>query len=158
VRILGIDPGYAITGWSIVEKDFTLVGYGVIETSRDDLFADRLYSVHTGLCRIIEEYAPGYAAVEKLFFSRNTTTALSVAQAIGSIILTLRIHDVPYREYTPVQVKQAITGYGQASKEQMQMMIKRLYRIQEVPRPDDAADALAIATCHFLSDNTRIPL
>jgi len=154
VRILGIDPGYGILGWSVVESDLTLVDYGTIETSSLLSFDERLLQIHNALRKIIDEYSPEFAAVEKLFFQNNTTTAMDVAKAIGAVILTLKISDIGYEEYTPSQVKQAITGYGRAPKEQMQQMIKRIFGIREVPRPDDAADALAAAICHA---NTMSP-
>jgi len=150
VRILGIDPGYGILGWSVVESDLTLVDYGTIETSSLLSFDERLLQIHNALRKIIDEYSPEFAAVEKLFFQNNTTTAMDVAKAIGAVILTLKISDIGYEEYTPSQVKQAITGYGRAPKEQMQQMIKRIFGIREVPRPDDAADALAVAACHCM--------
>jgi len=158
VRILGIDPGYGILGWSVVESDLTLVDYGTIETSSLLSFDERLLQIHNALRKIIDEYSPEFAAVEKLFFQNNTTTAMDVAKAIGAVILTLKISDIGYEEYTPSQVKQAITGYGRAPKEQMQQMIKRIFGIREVPRPDDAADALAVAACHCMKIGTRVRL
>ena len=148
MRILGIDPGYGILGWSIIEKDFVMVQYGTITTEKGMPLDDRLLDIHTGLKQLIETYHPQHVAMEKLFFSRNTTTALDVAKTIGVIILTLKQAGLDYCEYTPSQVKQAITGYGRASKEQMQSMIKKLFRLKDIPRPDDAADALAVAACH----------
>jgi crossover junction endodeoxyribonuclease RuvC len=148
VRILGIDPGFGILGWSVIESDLTLIDYGTIETSSMMPFDERIYLIHGALKKIIAEYAPEFASIEKIFFQKNTTTAMDVAKAMGAVLLTLRMCNVGYQEYTPSQVKQAITGYGRAPKEQMQQMIKKIFSIKETPRPDDAADALAIAACH----------
>lgn len=150
MRILGIDPGYGRLGWSIIDTDLRLIDYGVIETVSDDCFDDRLLSIHQKLQTIIERHRPDAAAIEKLYFARNTTTALDVAKAIGVVVLTIRLAGLCYQEYTPSQVKCALTGYGRATKEQMQKMIMMLFKLAEVPRPDDAADALAVATCHSL--------
>jgi len=148
VRILGIDPGYGILGWSVIEKNLKIIDFGTIETSSSEKIDDRLLFIHEKLKQILVEYSPDTVAIEKLFFSKNTTTALNVAKAIGVVVLTIRIHGLDYAEYTPLQVKQAITGYGRASKEQMQVMIKKIFSLKEIPKPDDAADALAIAACH----------
>ena len=148
MRILGIDPGYGILGWSVIDSGFHIIQYGTIQTSSKQRIDDRLLDIHRGLIHIIETYKPDCAAMERLFFARNTTTALDVAKTMGVILLTLRQSGIDYTEYTPVQVKQAITGFGRASKEQMQTMVGRLFRIKEIPEPDDAADALAVAACH----------
>lgn len=148
MRILGIDPGYGILGWSVIESDLTLIDYGIIETSAKLRFDDRLLQIHLGLKKIITDYSPQCVSIEKLFFQRNSTTALDVSKAIGAVVLTVRLFNLDYYEYTPLQVKQAVTGYGRASKEQMQGMVKTIFKLKEVPQPDDAADALAVAACH----------
>ncbi len=153
MKILGIDPGYGILGWSVIDSELRIIQYGTIRTGPEQRIDDRLFDIHRGITHIIRTYQPDCAAIEKLFFSRNTTTALDVSKVIGVILLCLRQSGIDYHEYAPVQVKKAITGFGRASKGQMQEMIKRVYRINEVPRPDDAADALAIAACHSFSMN-----
>jgi crossover junction endodeoxyribonuclease RuvC len=150
VRILGIDPGYGILGWSIVDTGQTLIDYGVIETAARQPLDERLLEINRKLTSIISRHAPDSAAIERLFFARNTTTALDVAKTIGAVILTLKLHNIGYYEYTPAQIKQAVTGYGRAGKEQMKFMIQSIFRMSEVPTPDDAADAIAIALCHSL--------
>lgn len=151
MKILGIDPGYDIVGWSILNDNFKLENYGVIETSPSDNFDQRLLQIHRSLLCIIEEYNPHCAAVEKVFFQNNTKTAIPVAKAIGVIILTLCLKDVPYTEYSPTEVKHSVTGYGKASKDQIYFMMKRLLKLENIEGPDDAADALAIAICHQLT-------
>lgn len=155
MRIIGIDPGYAIIGWSVIESDLSIVDYGTITTSSKEPFDTRLLSLYQQFGEIIERYSPQVAAMERLFFQRNTTTAMDVARAIGAIILTLKMSNIDIFEYTPTQVKQALTGYGKADKQQMQVMVQKLFSLNEIPRPDDAADALAIAACHSCSG--RIP-
>jgi len=148
VRILGIDPGYGILGWSVIENDLKIVQYGTIETAAHKRIDDRLLEIHEGISYIISTYSPDCAAIEKLYFAKNTTTALDVAKTIGVILLALKKANLDYAEYSPSQVKQSITTYGRASKQQMQTMIKTIFNLKEIPRPDDAADALAIAACH----------
>ncbi len=151
MRILGIDPGFAIVGWSIIDGAMKLIDFGAIETSPGLPLEDRLLLIHKALNEIISRYKPETAAIERLFFSRNTTTAMDVARASGVIIMTLRLADISYREYTPSQVKLALTGSGRATKDQMQTMVMRIFGIRELPRPDDAADAVAIAACHSMA-------
>ena len=148
MRILGIDPGYGILGWAVIESDMKVVQYGTIETEKNKPLEDRLLDIHRGIEYIIKTFHPESTALEKLFFSKNTTTALDVSRAIGVVILTLKLNGLSFEEYAPVQVKQALTGYGKADKSQMQSMVKTLFSLKEIPRPDDAADALAIAACH----------
>lgn len=148
MRILGIDPGFAIVGWSIIDTGMKLVDFGAIETSPSLPLDDRLFLIHNSLKEIISRYKPEEAAIERLFFSRNTTTGMDVARASGVIILTLKMAGLEFREYTPSQVKLALTGSGRATKEQMQVMVMRIFGIRELPKPDDAADAIAIAACH----------
>lgn len=150
MRILGIDPGYNILGWSIIDKNQKLVDYGIIDTSPDKCLAERLLEIHNKLNGIILFHKPDCASIEKIFFTKNVKTAVDVAKTIGTIILTLKLNNIEYSEYTPSQVKQAVTGYGRADKEQMKLMIQSIFRMRETPQPDDAADALAVALCHSL--------
>lgn len=152
--ILGIDPGYAIVGYGIIEFDggkYTPVNYGAILTNANEEFPDRLEIIYDRLSEIARTYKPDAASVEKLYFQNNHKTAIDVAQARGAILLALKKLDVPIYEYTPLQVKTAVTGYGRAQKSQIMMMTQRLLRLREIPKPDDAADALAIAICHINS-------
>jgi len=151
LRILGIDPGYDIVGWSILDDGFKVENYGVIKTSPKDDFDERLLHIHRSLNNIIEEYNPHCAAVEKIFFQNNTKTAISVAKAIGVIILTLKLKGITYTEYSPTEIKYSVTGYGKAAKDQIYFMMKKLLKLESIDGPDDAADALAIAICHQLN-------
>lgn len=151
MKILGIDPGYGILGWSVINSEMKIIGYGTIQTASKQRIDQRLSDIHRGLVHIIKTYGPDFAAIEKLFFSRNTTTALDVAKTVGIVVFALHTAGIDYAEYAPVQVKRAITGYGRASKEQMQKMIMTVFGIKEIPKPDDAADALAIAACHVFN-------
>jgi len=151
MRILGIDPGTATTGFGVVDREYNnckAVDYGIIETTPDLDMPERLKRIHEGICWLIEEYQPDELVVEELFFNRNVTTAITVGQARGVVLLAAAQHNIPTSEYTPMQVKQAITGYGGADKKQVQMMVKNILKLATIPRPDDAADALAIAVCH----------
>ena len=150
MRILGIDPGFGTLGWAVVEKNQKLIDCGVIKTTSGQPIDKRLLEINRALTALIERYRPDAAALEKLFFSKNIKTGMDVAKTIGAIILTLTLHDIRYQEYTPLQVKQAITGYGRAGKDQMKLMIKNIFRLIEAPTPDDAVDACAIALCHSL--------
>lgn len=151
MRILGIDPGIAIVGTGIVDKvnyKYTPVYYDSIITLAHTPLEDRLEKVYNKTVELIEIYKPDAMAVEELFFNNNAKTAFSVGQARGVILLAAKQHNVPFFEYTPLQVKQALTGYGRADKKQMQQMVKSFLGLSEVPKPDDTADALAIAICH----------
>jgi crossover junction endodeoxyribonuclease RuvC len=152
MKTLGIDPGTAIMGWGIVEEDgsggLRAVDYGVLTTSKDLPLSQRLQVLHRGLVRIIEQYRPDTAGIEELFFGKNVNTALSVGHARGVALLALADAGVPVHEYRPSAVKQAVTGYGSADKKQMQEMVRLTLGLDSVPKPDDAADALAIAICH----------
>jgi crossover junction endodeoxyribonuclease RuvC len=152
--VLGIDPGTAITGYGLVKgegDDLTLVAYGAITTSSDWLLPERLQRIYRELTALIEDQQPTAAAVEELFFSKNVRTALSVGQARGVALLAAANAGLPIHEYTPLQVKQAIAGYGRATKDQVQQMVKMLLALDSVPQPDDAADAIAVAICHIHS-------
>ncbi len=157
--ILGIDPGTAITGYGVLElsgNKYKLLEYGVIRTEKTEEPAARLYTVFTGINRLIEQFKPDMMAVEELFFNKNTKTALAVGQARGVIILAAHLKGVAGFEYTPLQVKQAVVGYGRADKKQVQYMVKAILNMPEIPKPDDAADALAIAICHGNSFNSGL--
>ncbi len=148
--ILGIDPGYGITGYGVVvSENSTLkcLDYGVIRTAAGDEFSQRIKTINCELKQIIKKYKPDLIGIEDLFFYKNVTTAIKVGQARGVIMLTAVIENVPIVEFTPLQVKQAITNYGRAGKAQVQQMVKILLALNKIPTPDDAADALAIAIC-----------
>ena len=153
--ILGIDPGYATIGYGVVEKqknDNTVaVDFGVVLTPKEEGLPVRLAMLEEGINKILSKYKPDEIAVEELFFNQNITTGIQVAQARGVILLAAEKLGVPIFEYTPMQVKQAVTGYGGADKRQVLLMTQRLLNMKEIPRPDDAADALAIAICHARS-------
>lgn len=149
--ILGIDPGTATTGFGIIEKQknghWGALDFGVISTDKKLDDASRLLILANDLESIIKKYKPAVAGVEKLYFETNVKTAITVAQARGVILTTLARAHIPIHEFTPLQVKNIITGYGAADKKQMQFMIKREFNLKTIPKPDDAADALAIALC-----------
>lgn len=149
--ILGIDPGTATTGFGVIEKNnkgqWSTLEFGVITTDKKLDDAERLHVLASDLQDIIKKYKPIAAGVEKLYFETNVKTAITVAQARGAILLTLAQHSVPIYEFTPLQVKSTLTGYGSADKKQIQFMIKHTFGLQTTPKPDDAADALAIALC-----------
>ena len=156
---IGIDPGTAITGYGLVREladgSLEVVGYGVIQTSADQTMPDRLVLLYQELKQIIDLHEPQSGAVEKLFFARNVRTALSVGQARGIALLALAEFGVSVAEYSPNEIKQAVAGYGGAEKMQVQMMVQALLNLEEIPQPDDAADALAVAICHLHSARIR---
>ena len=155
---LGIDPGTAITGYGLVEgrgDRLTLAACGTITTPAGDPLPRRLHALYLGLTRLIEEYRPESAAVEELFFARNALTALAVGQARGVILLALTSAGLSIFEYTPLEVKKAVTGFGRADKAQVQAMVRVLLSLSASPRPDDAADAVAIAICHLQTAGMR---
>jgi len=149
--ILGIDPGFAIVGYGIIEYDnfkYRTIEYGAITTEAgEDMFV-RFKKIHDELLEILERTKPDCLAIEELFFNSNQKTAINVAQARGILILAALNKDIPVFEYTPLQVKQATVGYGRAEKTQVQQMVKTLLKLEKIPKPDDTADALAIAVCH----------
>jgi crossover junction endodeoxyribonuclease RuvC len=152
--VLGLDPGLGTMGYGLVTGDgytLDLVTYGVVRTPAKTPLAERLMQLHRDLSAIIDQYHPDVAAVEELFFSTNARTAIVVGEARGVVLLTLAEAGLPIAEYTPLQVKQAITGYGQADKAQMQQMVRLLLGLGSAPHPDDAADALAVSICHHHS-------
>ncbi|MBK9924088.1 MAG: crossover junction endodeoxyribonuclease RuvC [Anaerolineales bacterium] len=150
---LGIDPGTATTGYGLVRLarngDLVAVSYGVISTPKEDTASARLEMIYDQLCDLIEEYKPDTAAVEKLFFARNVTTGIAVGQARGVVLLALQKAGVEAFEYAPKEVKNAVAGYGGADKRQVQEMVRALLQLDSIPKPDDAADALAIAITHL---------
>lgn len=157
--ILGIDPGYAIVGYGVIEKNdktgkCTLIDYGAIETHKDESFPTRLALIADGMKELIKRFKPDAVAVEELFFNTNITTGIAVAEARGVIICVAVQECGNLYEYTPIQVKQALTGTGRADKKQMQYMTKMLLGLTKDPKPDDAADALAIALTHAQTNNT----
>jgi len=156
--MIGIDCGIAITGWAIMKrgknrrlKNIGVVDYGVIETKAGCKLETRLDCLYKDLLDIIEEYKPDQAAVESLFYFKNQKTVINVAQARGVTLLALERSGLEIYHYTPLQVKQAVTGYGKATKKQMQKMVKSILELKSIPKPDDAADALAIGVCHLNS-------
>lgn len=149
--ILGIDPGYAIVGWGVVSykaNRFQPLEYGAITTPAGMPFVQRLELIYQELEVILEKHRPEAMAVEELFFTHNQTTGIAVAEARGVVLLCAARHGVPVAEYTPMQVKQAVVGYGKAIKHQVMEMTRVLLRLEKVPKPDDTADALAVAICH----------
>jgi len=153
-RTLGIDPGTAIMGYGVVESrggSLHMVTYGVLVTSKVNTMPERLLALYEGLTAQIAAHRPAAMAVEELFFNRNVNTALTVGQARGIALLAAAQAGLPVFEYTPLQVKDAVVGYGRATKDQVQQMVRSLLRLEALPKPDDAADALAVAICHLHS-------
>jgi len=156
MKILGIDPGTATTGWAVVDeknKNPKLIACGCVNTSKFNSDEGRLVEIGKDISALIKKYKPDEAAIEDLFFFKNLKTAITVAQARGVILYEVKKNLVPLFSYTPLQVKQALTGYGRADKNQIQEMVKNILKLKCVPKPDDAADAAAIAICHL---NSRI--
>ncbi len=153
--VLGIDPGIATTGFGVVREEsagqINALAYGVLSTPKDDTLPRRLLSLRQQLNELIQRWRPTESAVEALFFATNLKTAMAVGQARGVVLVTLQEAGLAIGEYTPLQVKQAITGYGQAGKRQMQTVVQMLFSLDALPRPDDAADALAVAFTHLQS-------
>ena len=157
--ILGIDPGYAIIGWGLIRFErgrYIPVDFGAITTNAGVPFNRRLEQIYDQLNELLDTHHPDAVAVEKLYFQTNAKTAIDVAQARGVTMLALQQHGMPVFEYTPLQVKSAVTGFGQAQKPQVMEMTKRLLRLKAVPKPDDTADALAIAICHAQYGGTSL--
>lgn len=151
MRILGIDPGTAILGFGVIDFDnrkFRLVDAGVIKTPKDDSDSKRLFTIYDELTSIVKQHKPDSMSVEKLFFAQNVTTAMTVSQARGIVLLIGEQNKLKIFEYTPLQIKQALTGYGRADKNQIQEMVKVILGLDNIPKPDDCADALAAAICH----------
>lgn len=152
MRILGIDTGYAITGFGVIDvKDgeLTVIDYGIIKTESSAESTERFLDIYEGISELIDKYSPDVFAIEKLFYFKNQKTFVNVLQARGVALIAAIQKDISIAEYTPLQVKQALTGYGRADKGQIQLMVKTRLNLDEIPKPDDAADALAICVTHF---------
>ena len=157
--ILGIDPGLATVGWGVISTDGSrhrALAYGALTTPAGDSLDRRLCDIHTGITEIIKKWRPDAVPVEELFFNTNITTGIRVAEARGVILLCARQCGVSVCEYTPLQVKQAVVGYGRAEKKQVQEMTRQILGLSAVPKPDDTADALALAVCHAHACNSAI--
>lgn len=149
--ILGIDPGYAIIGWGVLEykaNKFKVIDYGAVTTKANTPFPLRLCDIYNGINDIVKKYNPEFMSMEKLFYNNNAKTVIDVAQARGVITLAAQQNGVKIAEYTPLQVKQSVTGYGRAVKKQVQEMTRIILNLEKIPKPDDTADALAMAICH----------
>lgn len=158
MRILGIDPGLAIVGYGVIDcigNKFKIVDYGCILTDKDTEFPERLKYIYESMELLIDKYRPGEVAIEELFFNKNVKTAIAVGQARGVQVLSVVNKGLPIYEYTPLQIKQAVANYGRADKKQIQQMVRVLLNLKETPKPDDAADALAVALCHGFSSNFK---
>ncbi|MBE5742792.1 MAG: crossover junction endodeoxyribonuclease RuvC [Clostridiales bacterium] len=158
--ILGIDPGFATMGWGVIKSEkgnASVVDYGVVTTPKNESLPTRLAMLESGVKQLIDKFKPDEIALEELFFNTNITTGINVAQARGVILLTCVKECGRLYEYTPLQIKQALTGYGRAEKIQMQMMVKTFLRLEKIPRPDDAADALAVALTHNQTRRLKNP-
>ena len=159
MRILGIDPGYGTTGFGIVEaqrNNFRLLQYGAITTPPGTDFPLRLQMIYNDMTELLQVAKPDCVAIEELFFGQNVTTGIGVAQSRGVILLAIQQAGVPIYQYKPMQVKQSVVGYGRATKHQVQDMTKRILRLNATPKPDDAADAIAIALCHARSSTSLL--
>ena len=159
MRILGIDPGLAIVGWGVIDYDkakIRPIAYGAIRTPQGIPTEDRLAMIYDGMNQLIEKYHPDEMSIEELFFTNNITTGIRVAEARGVSLLAAKRANLPMQEYTPMQVKQAVVGYGKAEKKQVIAMVTSLLGLKEPPKPDDTADALAIAICHAHSGASRL--
>lgn len=160
MRIIGIDPGYAIMGYGVLDykgNKFTPITYGSITTDAHTRDAERLKILYDELKAVIDEYQPDEASIEKLFYNTNATTAIMVGEARGVAMLACEQMGVAISEYTPLEIKSALTGYGKADKKQVQTMVKMILNLSEVPKPDDTADAIAAAICHAQHAGGRIP-
>lgn len=156
MRVFGIDCGIAITGWAVLEEDTEsrnsgckIIDFGVIRTKSNLDMSQRLSMLYDDIVEKINEFKPDCAAIESLFYFKNKKTIISIGQARGVIILAIEKKGLRSYDYTPLQVKQAVTGYGRATKNQVQRMVKTILKLEEIPKPDDAADAIAIAVCHL---------
>ena len=149
---MGIDPGLAKLGWGIIEvfenKQPVLIDYGCVSTVKTESFSNRLGIIYAKICSLIKEYNPEEISIEEIFFATNAKTAINVAQARGAVMLAFNHSGIKVCEYTPLQIKQALVGYGRAGKQQVQYMVKNFLKLKEIPSPDHAADALAAALCH----------
>ena len=157
MKILGIDPGYNIVGYGIIDTDgCKVVDYGVITTPKTMSIANRLNTIYKAMCELMETFHPDEVALEELFFNTNNTTAIAVAEARGVLIVGAKQYIDRLFEYTPLQIKQALTGNGRAEKKQVQFMVKNILGLSAIPKPDDAADALAVAICHSQTNQSMM--
>ena len=159
MRVLGIDPGFALVGFGIIDEingRYSVVDYGVIETTKDEIFSTRLAIIYKGMCDLIDKYKPDAIALEELFFFKNQKTVIPVAEARGVIVLAGIERMGEMFEYTPLQIKQALTGNGRAEKKQIQFMVKNILGLEKIPKPDDAADAIAVALTHLQTNNNLV--
>ena len=159
--ILGIDPGFSLTGYGVIDytgNRLKMLEYGVISTKAGEKFSSRLLQIDAGIKALADKYHPDACAIEELFFNNNVTTAISAAQGRGVALTAAAGKGIPVYEYTPLQVKQNVVGYGRAEKKQVQTMVKMLLKLDTLPKPDDAADALAIAICHANSCLTAVEI
>ncbi|MBN2100293.1 crossover junction endodeoxyribonuclease RuvC [Candidatus Dojkabacteria bacterium] len=153
MRVLGIDPGVALTGWGVIEENsgsstgLKMLDFGVVRTDKNVPHADRLALIYKEIQSIVKKYSPEIVAVEQLFFCKNLKTAISVGEARGVVLLVIAKAHIPIKEFTPLQIKEAVCGYGKAEKQQVQKMVASLLDMKDIPRPDDAADGLAVAIC-----------
>ena len=160
MKVLGIDPGYNIIGYGVIETEgCKVIDYGVITTPKTMSISTRLYTIYQATCELMDTFSPEQVAFEELFFNTNNTTAIPVAEARGVLIVACKQYTDKLFEYTPLQIKQALTGNGRAEKKQVQFMVKNILGLKAVPKPDDAADALAVALTHMqtnslMSDNS----
>lgn len=157
--VLGIDPGYAIVGWGVIYFSGNMykpLGFGAVTTEPEMQFSERLEYIHSGMSRLMLKSKPDAVAIEKLYFQNNQKTAIDVAQARGVILLAAEQNGIPVFEYTPLQIKTVVTGYGKAKKPQVMEMTRRLLKLEKVPKPDDTADALAVALCHIQANGSGI--
>lgn len=156
---MGIDPGYAIVGWGVVDyfnNRFSVVDYGAVTTPAEMDFSDRLERIYDDALAIIERYGPGSMAIEKLFYNTNAKTVIDVSQARGVLMLAAKKSGIDVCEYTPLQVKLSVVGYGRAEKKQVQEMTRIILNLEKIPKPDDAADALAMSICHAHSSGSML--
>ena len=159
MRILGIDPGYGITGFGVLEaqrSEYRLLQYGAITTPAGVDFPIRLEMIYNDMVQLLQVAKPDAVAIEELFFGQNVTTGIGVAQSRGVILLAVQQAHVPVFQYKPMQVKQSVVGYGNATKHQVQDMTRRILHLEKIPKPDDAADAIAIALCHARSSTSLL--
>ncbi len=160
MKVLGIDPGYNIIGYGVIETEgCKVLDYGVITTPKSMSLSGRLHTIYKAACELMETFKPDHVALEELFYNTNNTTAIPVAEARGVLIVACKQYIDKLFEYTPLQIKQALTGNGRAEKKQVQFMVKNVLGLASTPKPDDAADALAVAICHMqtnsvMSDNS----
>jgi crossover junction endodeoxyribonuclease RuvC len=158
--VMGIDPGLSLTGWSVIEAfsrdEIVPVDYGYVKTASSSKLVQRLQNINFELQAIIDKYKPVAVAIEELFFSKTSRSIAYLGQARGAIVLTVSLNKVPLFEYNPRFVKMALTGYGSASKYQMQQMVKTFLKLKEIPKPDDVADALAMTICHINAMNAKL--